>query len=75
VRKETGHEVINDIGITGDFSLFPKRELSVLEQELRDTVRSDEDIENRIEEFYEETDVQTPGVKPKDFKKAIMEAE
>ena len=31
------------------------------------------EIKNKIEEFYEKTDIQTPGVKPKDITKAIVE--
>jgi lipoate-protein ligase A len=64
---------LRDIDISGDFTLYPKKELSEMENTLKDTTRESKEIENRLAEFYENTEVQTPGVKPKDIAKAIME--
>ncbi len=36
--------------------------------------REKNELKSKIDEFYEETDIQTPGVKSKDITKAIMEA-
>ena len=41
---------------------------------LQNTEREKSELTSKIEEFFEETDVQTPGVKVNDFTKAIMEA-
>jgi len=57
-----------------DFTLYPKNKLRTLESSLKGTEREKSELTSKIEEFYEEADVQTPGVKAKDFTKAIMEA-
>ena len=72
--QEVKNTKLKDIGISGDFTLYPKKELENLEYTLRNTEREKSELTSKIEEFYEETDVQTPGVKAKDFTKAIMEA-
>jgi len=72
--QEVENIQIKDIGISGDFTLYPKNELQNLEISLKDTEREKSEINSKVGEFYEETDVQTPGVKPKDFTKAILEA-
>jgi len=72
--QEVENIQIKDIGISGDFTLYPKNELQNLENSLKHTEREKNEINSKIDEFYEETEVQTPGVKPKDFSKAILEA-
>lgn len=72
--QEVENIQIKDIGISGDFTLYPKNELQNLEISLKDTEREKSELTSKIDEFYEETAVQTPGVKPKDFTKAILEA-
>lgn len=72
--QEVEYKKISDIGLSGDFTLYPKKELKNLEISLKDTEREKSELNSKIDEFYEETDVQTPGVKSRDFTKAIMEA-
>jgi lipoate-protein ligase A len=72
--QEVKNTRLKDIEISGDFTLYPKKELENLEYTLKDTEREKSELTSKIEKFYEETDVQTPGVKAKDFTKAIMEA-
>jgi lipoate-protein ligase A len=72
--QEVEDNRLRDIGISGDFSLYPKGELAELESRLRNAEREKGEVETRVEEFYEDTDVQVPGVKPKDITKAVMEA-
>lgn len=62
-----------DISISGDFTLYPKRELSGLKDILKETEREEKKLTPKIEEFYDRTDVQTPGVEPQDITKAIEE--
>jgi lipoate-protein ligase A len=64
---------LKDIGISGDFTFYPKQELTEMETTLKNTSREQEELISKIEEFYENTSIQTPGVKPKDFSKAILE--
>jgi lipoate-protein ligase A len=71
--QEVESEKLRDIGISGDFILFPKKELVEIESTLKDTNRENEEIAQKIKEFYENTNIQTPKVKPKDITKAIME--
>lgn len=72
--QQVDHKKIRDIGISGDFTLYPKKELATLEQSLQDTKREKDELLLKIDEFYEKTEVQSPGVDAKDFTKAIMEA-
>jgi len=73
--QEVESQKIRDIGISGDFTLYPKKELVEIEKTLKDSPREKDEITNKIEEFYENTEIQTPGVKPKDITKAIMETQ
>jgi lipoate-protein ligase A len=72
--QEVEHKKLRDIGISGDFTMYPKKELSTLEHSLQNTKREKDELIATIDEFYEKTEVQSPGVKAKDFTKAIMEA-
>jgi lipoate-protein ligase A len=72
--QEVENRHLNDIGISGDFTLYPKNELQNLEFSLKDTEREKNEIISKIDEFYEDGHIQTPGVKSKDFTTAIMEA-
>jgi lipoate-protein ligase A len=62
---------LRDISISGDFTLYPKKELSTLEDTLKETERERKTLTSKIEAFYERTGVQTPGVEPEDLTKAI----
>ena len=69
--QEVEKKVLKDIDISGDFTLYPKEELLGLEDTLRETERKERELTPKIEEFYERTGVQTPGVEPEDITKAI----
>lgn len=73
--QEVEKSRIREIGISGDFTLYPKEELSALEESLRGTERREEELTSKIEEFYEKTGVQTPGVEPEDIMKACTRGE
>ncbi|MHA2431255.1 MAG: lipoate--protein ligase family protein [Promethearchaeota archaeon] len=73
--QEVESRKLRDVGISGDFTLYPKKELGEIEKTLKDITREKEEINEKIEEFYENTEIQTPGVKPKDITKAIMETQ
>ena len=69
--QEVEKKTLKDIVITGDFTLYPKESLSVLEEGLKNTERERSRLITRIEEFYEKTGAETPGVEPEDITKAI----
>jgi lipoate-protein ligase A len=69
--QEVETRTLRDINISGDFTMLPKEELSDLEQTLKETEREGKELESKIEEFYEKSGVQSPGVEPQDITKAI----
>ncbi|MCK4584641.1 lipoate--protein ligase family protein [candidate division WOR-3 bacterium] len=73
--QEVKEKRIKDINITGDFTLYPKSELNVMEKELKDTNRKQRDIKTKIVKFYDKKRIDVPGVKPEDFTKAIVKEE
>ncbi len=69
--QEVEKRTLRDISISGDFTFYPKEELSELEDALKETEREEKELTSKIEGFYEKTRVQTPGVEPQDITKAI----
>jgi len=69
--QEIENTIIKDIGISGDFTFYPKQQLSDLEDTIKETRREEKEITPKIEEFYEKSGIQTPGVEPHDIAKAI----
>ncbi len=63
---------IEGITISGDFTFFPKEELSGLEESLEKTSLEGNDILERVEEFYEKKRIQSPGVSSQDITRAIL---
>jgi lipoate-protein ligase A len=70
--QEVEARTLKEVNISGDFTMFPKEELSDLEDKLKDTEREEKRLESKIEEFYERSGVQTPGIEPQDITKAIQ---
>jgi len=73
--QEIKKDVIEKIGISGDFQFFPKSELVGVEENLRETKRKEKILISKIEDFYEKHKVESPGVEPEDLTTAIIEAE
>jgi lipoate-protein ligase A len=73
--QEIRSDVIDDIVISGDFQLFPKSRLSSIEEGVKHNRRDGGEIESALERVYDENKIESPGVKPRDIKDAIMEAE
>jgi len=65
---------IDDVSISGDFTLLPSFALGALEQSLRGINATPETLTAKIEEAYYRLDIQSPGVTPTDFTTAIMNA-
>jgi lipoate-protein ligase A len=72
--QEIKKEVIEDISISGDFQFYPKSELTGLESNLKKTKRKEKSIISKVEDFYDEQNIESPGVEPEDVTEAIMEA-
>lgn len=72
VKIQVRSEMIKDITISGDFFMHPEDRLWELESFLTGTPAEEGRILSKIEDFYAKTRVLTPGVTPRDFKKAIM---
>ncbi len=69
VRVDLKKERINDLLITGDFFIHPRRAIYDLEAALRNTpVKS---LKNRIEVFFMENQVELPGLSFTDFYQAL----
>jgi lipoate---protein ligase len=65
---------IDDVSISGDFTLLPSFALGTLEQSLRGLNATPETLQSKIEEAYYRLSIQSPGVTPADFATAIMNA-
>lgn len=72
--QEVKNNMINDIGISGDFQFYPKSELTDLEQDLQHIKRKENILISKIEDFYHKKKIESPGVEPEDVSEAIMEA-
>ncbi len=70
--QEISEGKIEDINISGDFTFFPKEGLAGLEASLENAALKEEKIIERVETFYEEKRVQSPGVESKDFAQTIL---
>jgi lipoate-protein ligase A len=65
---------IDDISISGDFTLLPSFALGALEQAVRGMKATPETLQTRLQEAYYRMNIQSPGVSAADFTTAIMSA-
>jgi lipoate-protein ligase A len=70
--EEIAEGRIEDIMISGDFTFYPKEGLIGLEETLEKAPLKEEKIIERVETFYEEKKVESPGVESKDFATTIL---
>ena len=70
--EEIAEGRIEDITISGDFTFYPKEQLIGLEESLEKAPLKEEKIIERVETFYEEKGVESPGVESKDFATTIL---
>jgi lipoate-protein ligase A len=62
---------IENVTISGDFTLLPKEELDHLEHHLRAVPRESGEIQKRVERFHAENPVESPGVEVEDYVRAM----
>ncbi len=65
---------IDDVSLSGDFTVLPSFALAALEQSVRGMSATPETLGARIQEAYDRLSIQSPGVTPADFTTAIMNA-
>jgi lipoate-protein ligase A len=70
--EEISEGRIEEITISGDFTFYPKEQLTGLEESLQKVPLKEERIIERVETFYEEKKVESPGVESKDFAQTIL---
>lgn len=74
VALDTDYNVIKSLIITGDFFVSPKRAIPDLEARLKFTPATEESVRRVVYEFFEENEVDMPGITPDDIVEVIMEA-
>jgi len=66
-------ERIEDITISGDFTFFPKEQLVGLEESLEKVSLEEEKITEIVETYYEDKEIESPGVESKDIAQTILD--
>jgi lipoate-protein ligase A len=70
--EEVSEGHLEEITISGDFTFFPKEQLIGLEDSLEKIPLKEEKIIERVETFYGEKEIESPGVESKDFATTIL---
>lgn len=70
--EEISEGRIEDISVSGDFTFYPKERLDGLEGSLEKVPLEEDQIIKRVETFYEEKGIESPGVESKDFALTIL---
>ncbi|MBX7233565.1 MAG: lipoate--protein ligase family protein [Caldilineales bacterium] len=65
---------IDDLSLSGDFTLLPSFALGALEQAVRGLSARRDSLTARLQEAYQRLGIQSPGVTPADFATAILAA-
>ena len=66
------NEIIDDITLSGDFTLLPSHSLAALEEAIRGIPADRRKVVTRLEAVYRTLKIQSPGVTVDDFVKAIV---
>ena len=70
--EEVSESKIEEITISGDFTFCPKEGLDGLEESLEKVPLEEEKIIERVESYYEQKKVESPGVESRDIAKTIL---
>jgi lipoate-protein ligase A len=70
--EEVSEGRLEAITLSGDFTFYPKEQLIGLEESLEKIPLKEEKIIERVETFYEERGIESPGVESKDFATTIL---
>jgi len=69
IRLKDNH--IDDLTLSGDITFYPQTKFEKLEEALLGAEASQAGLQKVVEKFYREEGVQTPGVEPADWVRAI----
>jgi lipoate-protein ligase A len=70
--EEISDRRIEEVTISGDFTFYPKERLTGLEDSLEKVVLDEGKIVTKIETYYEEKGIESPGVESKDFAQTFL---
>jgi lipoate-protein ligase A len=73
--EEISEKRIEDIAISGDFTFYPKEYLTGLEESLKKAPLEADQIIDRVEDYYHEKGIESPGVESKDYAETILPPE
>jgi lipoate-protein ligase A len=62
---------IDDLSISGDFTILPAFAVGAVEQAVRGLHATRESLTRRIQEAYRSLSIQSPGITPENFAEAI----
>jgi len=74
ILVETFDDKIVDIMVTGDFTFIPSQYLKTLETELIDEKLNRDILLNKIQKFYKEYNIESPGMSEENLSQAIIDA-
>jgi lipoate-protein ligase A len=70
--EEVSERRLKDITISGDFTFYPKERLIGLEESLERASLEEDQIIERVENYYQDKEIESPGVESKDFAQTIL---
>jgi lipoate-protein ligase A len=70
--EEISDRKIRDIAISGDFTFHPKEELTGVEKSLEGVSLEEDHIVDKVEVYYDQKGIESPGVGPEDFAVTIL---
>jgi lipoate-protein ligase A len=70
--EEISDRRIEKVTISGDFTFYPKEQLTGLEDSLERVSLEEEKIIERVETYYAEKGIESPGVESKDFAQTFL---
>ncbi len=62
---------LRDVHLSGDFFFFPQASLEDMEKALEGVPASQDEIAAAVQDFYTQFSIESPGVQPADFAKAL----
>ena len=66
---------IDDIALSGDFTMLPADALTAVEESLKGLECEPDNLMRAIEDVYHSLTVQSPGLEPQHFTQAIITAQ
>ena len=70
--EEISEGRIEEITLSGDFTFYPKEQLTGLEESLEKVPLEENQIIEKVETYYAEKEIESPGVESKDFASTIL---